>query len=320
MSEFHTKEEKVKLSVIIVNWNAGKFLLGCIESILSSKIREKLEIIVVDNNSTDGSIELLKNGFSEINLIENHENKGFASANNQGIVSSKGEYALLLNPDTILYTDALSKMVNFMDENASVGACGPKIFTENGTSMPITLCPKLVRMLFRDTFAARLFPQVMVKHKEFPMTEKCVHNLSGCCLMLRRKSLLEVGFLNENLFLYFEEAELLERFQKKEWTAYYIPQAEIIHFGEKSTSILDNYDKLIIEKNSTFEFWRCRYGRFFTVLLKSLEFLLVLGSLSGLVIRIPIQNNEEAKERIKFYKKLLWLLINERSVNYKSFN
>ncbi len=116
----------MKLSIIIVSWNVKRYLVDCLNSLH--------EVIVVDNGSADGTCDLVKERFPSVNLIKNSQNYGFAAANNQGMKAAKSQYILLLNPDTIVRDGALDKLIRFMDDNPDVGACGPKLLNEDGTT------------------------------------------------------------------------------------------------------------------------------------------------------------------------------------------
>ena len=124
------------LSIIIVNYNVKFFLEQCINSIKTGSKGLKIEIIIVDNNSTDGSVNMIKNEFPKCIVIENKKNVGFSKANNQGIRKSKGKYVLLLNPDTIIEEDTLSKCISFMEKNSEAGSLGVKMIDGNGKFLP----------------------------------------------------------------------------------------------------------------------------------------------------------------------------------------
>ena len=126
----------MKLSIIIVNYNVKHFLQQCLQSVQKAKKNISIEIIVIDNNSVDNSVEMLKENFPKIKLITNTKNQGFSKANNQGIKQSKGEYILLLNPDTVVEENTFKKTLNFLDENPQVGALGVKMFNGKGEFLP----------------------------------------------------------------------------------------------------------------------------------------------------------------------------------------
>jgi len=232
----------VDLSIIIVNYNAGELLRECIESIKDNSSNINYEIITVDNNSSDNSVGLIKNGFEDLDIIANKINVGFARANNQGIKRSKGRYILLLNPDTVILPDCLKKMIEFMDDHAEAGVSGCKVLNPNGTLQ--LACrrsfPTPSVSFYRLTGLSRLFP----KSKTFarynltylnPDVAQEVDAVSGSFMMIRRKALDGVGMLDEQFFMYGEELDFCFRMKEKGWKVYYVPDAEIIHYKGKSS-------------------------------------------------------------------------------------
>jgi len=230
------------LSIIIVNYNAGNLLKECIESVKNSALNISYEIIVIDNNSSDNSIDLIRNRFENLKIIMNKMNVGFARASNQGINGSKGRYILLLNPDTVILPDCLKKMVEFMDAHPKAGVAGCKVLNPNGTLQ--LACrrsfPAPSVSFYRLTGLSRLFP----KSKTFarynltyqnPDVVQEVDAVSGSFMMIIRKALDEVGMLDEQFFMYGEELDLCFRMKEKGWKVYYVPDARIIHYKGKSS-------------------------------------------------------------------------------------
>ena len=128
--------KNVTLSIVIVTWNVREQLHDCLRSIERNAPKAEYEVVVIDNNSNDSSDRMVHEGFPNVTLIVNDQNRGFAAANNQGIHRSTGEYVLLLNPDTIVHPGALDALINFMDRNTDVGACGPKLLYSDGRDQP----------------------------------------------------------------------------------------------------------------------------------------------------------------------------------------
>ena len=230
------------LSIIIVNYNAGNLLKECIESVKNSALNISYEIIVIDNNSSDNSIDLIRNRFENLKIIMNKMNVGFARASNQGINGSKGRYILLLNPDTVILPDCLKKMVRFMEDHPEGGVAGCKVLNPNGTLQ--LACrrsfPAPSVSFYRLSGLSRLFP----KSKTFarynltyqnPDVVQEVDAVSGSFMMIIRKALDEVGMLDERFFMYGEELDLCFRVKEKGWKVYYVPDARIIHYKGKSS-------------------------------------------------------------------------------------
>jgi len=251
---------------------------------------------------------VVRKSFPGVRLIRNSSNDGFARACNMGIEETDGDYVLLLNPDTIMKTGALRILASFMDEHPEAGGCGPKIFDGKGTPSAVMFGWRLPNMLFTDTFVARMFPWTARLAYRYPDGITEVPCISGSCMMLRRTALREAGLLNENLFLYYEEPELFERFRKKGWRAYYVPAAEIVHFGERSTSLIQPVRKQLINKRSLFVYWRTRYGSFTTRILKVILLLLTFIDLILTAVRIPFRR-QAVRDRLAYYRSLAALLL-----------
>ncbi len=246
------------VSIIIVNYNAGRLLKECIDSIYKESIATPFDVWVVDNNSQDDSITMIKEYFPQVNVIENKENVGFARANNQAIAKCTGDYILILNPDTLILQNAPEKIVNFMGENPTVGICGCKVLNEDGTLQ--LACRRSIPTpgvaFFRLTGLSKLFPnsKIMAKYNLTYLGPDQPHEVdavSGAFLMIRRKVVDNIGKLDERFFMYGEELDWCFRAKKAGWKVMYYPNAKIIHYkGECSKS---NNRKV------TFEFYRSMY-------------------------------------------------------------
>lgn len=225
------------LSIVIVNWNTRELLGQCLASIYAHPPTAEFETLVVDNASTDGSVEMVRTRFPQVRLMPNRENVGFARANNQAIRVSTGQYVLLLNPDTEVYPDALDCLVRFLVDRPSVGAVGPRVLNPDGTlQLSCYPAPTLSRELWRLFHLDALYP-----YGNYAMTgwrqdvARAVEGLLGACLMLRRSVLDEVGLLDEDYFIYSEEVDLCRRVHAAGWALYWAPEARIIHYGGQST-------------------------------------------------------------------------------------
>jgi len=230
------------LSIIIVNYNVKYFLEQCINSIKTASKGLNIEIIIVDNNSTDGSIEMIQNEFPNCNLIRNNKNVGFSKANNQGIKKSKGKYILLLNPDTIIEEDTLIKCILFMEKNSNAGSLGVKMIDGNGKFLPESKrsFPSPMVAFYKIFGLSAIFP----KSKKFGtyhltyLDENKIHEvdvLSGAFLFIRKKVLNKIGLLDEDFFMYGEDIDISYRIQKSGFKNYYFPKTKIIHYKGEST-------------------------------------------------------------------------------------
>lgn len=232
----------MKLSIIIVNYNVKYFLEQCLYSVRKAVKGIALEVIVVDNNSVDGSVEMLKDKFKDILLIENRKNTGFSVANNQGIEIAKGEYILLLNPDTVVQEDTFEKIIAFMDEHPDAGGLGVKMIDGKGNFLPESKrgLPTPMVAFFKIFGLARLFPKSKLfgKYHLGYLSNDEVHEvdvLAGAFMLMRKTVLEKVGLLDETFFMYGEDIDLSYRIQLGGYKNYYYPNTSIIHYKGEST-------------------------------------------------------------------------------------
>ena len=230
------------LSIIIVNYNVEHFLHQCLKSIEKAKQNIILEIIIVDNNSVDQSIKMLKKHFSYVKIIQNTQNVGFAKANNQAIREASGEYILLLNPDTIIQENTLLKTIQYLKDHQDVGALGVKMIDGNGEFLPESKrsLPNPMSAFYKIFGFSKVFP----KSKKFGeyhlnyLDENIIHKIdvvSGAFFMTRSKIFQKIGMLDERFFMYGEDIDLSYRIQKAGYKNFYFPNTSIIHYKGEST-------------------------------------------------------------------------------------
>jgi len=233
------------LSILIVTYNAEPFLRGCLESIARQKASFSFEVIVADNASTDRSVELIRSDFPRVELITNRVNAGFAAATNQAFGRAAGGYILLLNPDTILNTDAIERLAAFLGRRPDAGAIGPRILNQDGSPQRTGVsAPSLWNLLMDILFLNVVFPRSKIfgRHRRLyddPDRPQEVECLQGSCLMIRREALNGGSVLDESYFLYFEETDLCTRLNQAGWKVMYVPEASIIHLGGSGVSYYD---------------------------------------------------------------------------------
>jgi GT2 family glycosyltransferase len=232
----------MKLSVIIVNYNVKYFLEQCLLSVIHACDGIESEIIVIDNASVDGSTDLLKRRFPNVRLTVNADNVGFGKANNQGIRMSSGEYVLLLNPDTIVAEDTLSRCIAFMDAHPDAGALGVRMIDGTGRFLPESKrgLPTPAVSFFKVFGISKLFPKSRLfnrYHLGYLGKDEthAVDVLSGACMMIRRKVLDTIGLLDEDFFMYGEDIDLSYRITQAGYKNYYYPETSIIHYKGEST-------------------------------------------------------------------------------------
>ncbi len=232
----------MKLSIIIVNYNVRAYLEQCLRTVFTAMEGVDGEVFVVDNLSTDGSVEMVREKFPAVKLIANQENVGFSRANNQAIRTSQGEYVLLLNPDTVVGEDVFQRVVAFMDSRPLVGGLGVKMIDGTGRFLPESKrglpTPKVA--FFKIIGLTRIFPKSRVfgrYHLGHLAEDEAapIEILSGACMFLRKKTLDEVGLLDENFFMYGEDIDLSYRITLAGYENWYFPDARIIHYKGEST-------------------------------------------------------------------------------------
>lgn len=232
----------MKLSVVIVNYNVKYFLEQCLYAVRKAKHNLAIEVFVVDNHSVDGSIEMLKDKFPEVILIENKDNVGFSVANNQAMKLAKGEYVLLLNPDTVVQEDTFVKVCDFMDAHPDAGGLGVKMIDGKGQFLPESKrgLPTPFVAFCKIVGLSALFPQSKKfgqYHLGFLDKNKThvVDVLAGAFMLMRKTVLDEVGLLDETFFMYGEDIDLSYRIQLGGYQNYYFPETQIIHYKGEST-------------------------------------------------------------------------------------
>lgn len=289
----------MKLSVIIINYNVQYFLEQALLSVRRAARYLDVEVLVVDNNSVDESVKMVREKFPEVQLIANPHNPGFAVANNQAILRSTGEYVLLLNPDTVVEEDTFDKCVAFMDANPEAGGLGVKMIDGSGKFLPESKrgfpSPWVA---FCKTFGlSRLFPRSRVfNHYHLGYLDKdAIHEievLAGAFMLLRRSVLDNVGLLDEAFFMYGEDIDLSYRIIQAGYKNYYFPETTIIHYKGESTKkgslnyVRTFYQAMIIFARKHFQGGR---ARLFVLMLQAAIYLRAfLTVLSGWLRRAAL--------------------------------
>lgn len=221
------------LSIIVVNWNTRQLLQKCLQAITENIHDINSEIFVVDNGSSDGSQEMVRVNFPQVNLIENTENVGFAKANNQAIRFSKGKYILLLNSDAFLTSHAVQTMVNELDADQNIGITGAKLIYPDGRSQvsygPLPTFMSEVGSLF----GLDKLNKTTSSYKGYEETGV----VNGACMLIRRSLLDQIGLLDEEFFMFSEEVDLCKRCHQSGSKVVHIPSAVVIHAHGGSTGL-----------------------------------------------------------------------------------
>jgi GT2 family glycosyltransferase len=261
-----------KLSIIIVNYNVQDFLMHTLESVQRAVVDISHEIFVVDNASVDGSVETVKNRFPSVNLIENKRNVGFAAANNQAMKISAGEFIVLINPDTVVQEDTFSRLIDFMDDHPDAGAATCKILNPDGSFSVDSRhsIPTPMTAFWKQVGFHRIFPKsktfgrynltYLDENEIYP-----VDAISGSFMFIRRAAFEEVGYLDEDYFMYCEDVDYCYRITRSGWKIYYAPVSDIIHYKGESTK-KNNLDYVLNFNKSLYLFYKKHFhNKYFSI-------------------------------------------------------
>lgn len=236
----------MQLSIIIVSYNTKEITRNCLQSIRNSKLQLEYEIILVDNASSDGSVQMVREDFPEVRLIANETNNMFAKANNQAMQVAKGDYFLLLNSDTIVEPGNIEKLYAFIDSHQpKVGCVGPRVLNADGSFQAEACCFESMKSVICTALGVILWPlpaciKGFVLPKGYPRFRlgqtRCVDWIPGCSLFIRSSVIKEVGALDEDFSFYHEEVEFCYRLREHGYQVWCVPGSTIIHLGGGSTT------------------------------------------------------------------------------------
>ena len=282
----------IDLSICITSLNACEYLRGCLHSISEQssylnwdragqpdaapdddtqqtpQSKLNIELIIVDNGSTDDSVIMLRDEFPAAKLIQNSLNEGFARPINQALHTSQGQYLLVLNPDTTVLPGALNELVHYMAQNPEVGICGPKVLNRDGSLQKA--CRRGVSRPWAAfsyfTGLSALFP-----HSKFfggyllnYLDEDQIHEvdgISGSCMLIRRQVIQQIGYFDERFFAYQEDADFCFQAKQAGWKVVYLPSAQIIHFGGQGGSRVEPYRSIYEWHRSYYLYYRKNLAR-----------------------------------------------------------
>ena len=299
------------ISIVIVNWNTKDLLRKCLSSIFAQTKDLCYEIWVVDNDSCDGSREMVIADFPSVRLLINKKNVGFAKANNQAILLSSGRYVLLLNSDTEIIGDAICQMVSFMDQQKTVGIAGCRLLNEDGSFQRSarSYSSFLISITFpsglHEFLHINLLKKQILRIAEIIFPSHVQHSkhdnvsfpdwIVGACMLIRREAFLKVGLLDENFFMYSEDEDLCYRMKQFGWKIAYIPTVSIFHYGGSSSNQNRNSMNIEFWKSRIFLFMK-HYGR---KKAKILHIAILAGTGISILLSMPliIFNWERSKER-----------------------
>jgi hypothetical protein len=243
------------VSAVIVSWNTEALLRNCLKSLYDRGGNVRLEVIVVDNASSDGSVRMVRSEFPQAVLVENRTNRGFATANNQGINLASGRYVLLLNSDTEVLDGAVAKAVRFADGRPDAAVVGCRVLNPDGSLQPTCfMFPSVLNLFLWSSYLYKICPRSRFFGRERMSwwdrnNERQVEVVTGCFMLIRRHALDNVGVMDERFFIYAEETDLCHRFRAAGWKNTFFPGAEIVHHGGASSGQVRH--EMILQKASS---------------------------------------------------------------------
>ncbi len=301
----------VSISVIIVSYNTKDLIVQCVRSIMTSIKLDQFEVILVDNASSDGTVERIRQEYPGMTIIQNDRNIGYASANNQGLRMAQGKILVLLNSDTIVNPDTFYEIANGFQRNTNAGAIGPMLINDDGSIQPsfakfLTLWSEF---LFQ-TFLFKFVPSPLVLGQKILPVQEALYTQShpvdwvtGACLAIRREVYEQVGGLSGDLFMYGEDMEWCWRIRKAGFQVVYWPDARVTHLSGRSSK--KNYESWI--RNYTYGNLYFAYHNLKYWHLRLLGALVCAGSLLrislwGTIGLLQPDRKDEITQRVKGYK------------------
>jgi GT2 family glycosyltransferase len=293
------------ISIIIVNWNTKDLLLSCVSSVFETVTNLVFELWVVDNGSTDGSVDALLDKYPEIYIIRNHQNLGFAAANNLALKRMNGRYALLLNTDTILTRGAANKLYELMEGQPDAGiACGQLLHPDGSKQDSIANFPSILSLLSNETVMRVLFPGKFPSKMKSYNAPIAIDSGIGACLMVRKKAMDDVGFLDERYFFFFEETDWALTMKQHGWKTYFIPDAYIIHAQGKT--IGNNVTSRITFYRSRYLYFKKWYPRSYPYVQAFIYLRLWLNTLLTFIgILLTMGMKRDLNKKIIIYLQLI---------------
>lgn len=272
--------ENIDLSIIIINFNTKRLILDCVSSIKKSISESGFthEIIVIDNNSTDGSADLLNKKHPDVKIVRNQDNYGYGRANNQGISQARGRFILLLNSDILVLENSIIRLYGFAKRH-SKSFCGGKLYNVNGTVQPS--CGPFPNLWV-------VFIMLFLKGDKLHLTryspehERMVDWVSGACIIAHRDTFVRAGKFDESIFMYMDEINLLYQARKKGIRTWFYPNARFIHIGAASSG--DKSKPVINIFKGLQYYYKTHYGRYPAIILKFFLYIKsILGYIAGLL-------------------------------------
>jgi hypothetical protein len=271
--------EKI-ISILIVNWNTKKFLRKCILSIFNN-VKLPFEIIVVDNNSLDGSKEMLEKNWGEwirkekIKLIKNKENLGFSRGNNQAFYYSKGKYVLVLNPDVEILPNSIERMVGFLENHRNAGMVAPAYLNpDGGFQYHYRRFPTFLSAIFYFTFFGSRYLTNTKTYRNYLMLDdnfqksRLLEQPGASCVLLKRELIKKIGFFDVKFPILFTDTDLCKRIYGAGYKIYYLPEAKAIHYRSATLRQIEKRELRRISAEGLTLYFQKHHGKFLAMMLK----------------------------------------------------
>lgn len=304
------------ISIIIANYNTSDLLKNCLESIFKTVSGIGYEIIVIDNASCDGSIDMVKHFFPEVHIIGNEQNRGFGAAVNQGLDVMRGRYAMLLNTDAILTKGAAEELLGFMESRPNAAmACGQLRNADGSKQNSIGNFPTLITLLVNvpllEVLCPTKYPSKRYEYKE-PIE---IDSGIGACLMVRKKAIDEVGKLDERFFFFFEETDWARSMRNAGWRIYLVPTANIYHFqGQSIGATIRSRIEFYRSRYQYFKKWNS-YPHYLMIALVIFLRLILNGFFYSVAVLMTLSMNRKIRDKWIIYLQLiLWHIGSPRGV------
>tara|TARA_B100000315_G_scaffold155415_1_gene143952 strand:- start:1267 stop:2229 length:963 start_codon:yes stop_codon:yes gene_type:complete len=310
----------MELSIIVVSWNTNSLLQNCLESIFKYTHGIKYELIVIDNGSSDGSVEMVESSFPSVNLIKNKINHGFSKGVNQGIKTANGKNILLLNSDTYILENTFGKMVSAIDKDTNTGAINCRVLYPDGCPQSAySRFPSLSGVIYEYLSMCKLFNHSKIFYKydvsqwDYSASKVLMDGLwpGGGCLMIKKEVVEKVGTMDENFgYAYLEDTDLCYRINKAGYSFYYLAEATVYHHHSYSVSKSSQDFKDLLTLNlqrNRYYFFRKHYGTNHLLVLKLLDIVknTMIGSYFLLSYFFTLNDREESRKKTKLYSKLI---------------
>ena len=296
---------EIALSICIVTYMSRSYLQACLRSIYENPPDGEFEIVIVDNFSDDGTLEMLMEEFPGVYVIENARNLGFTAPMNQALQKGGGKYLLQLNPDTLIHSQAFNRLISFMESQHEVGICGPKVLNTDGSlqkpcrrgeSRPWAVFTYFIGLssLFPKS---KLFGEYLMNYMDEDETHE-VAGVSGSCMLIRREVINQIGYLDELFFAYQEDADYCFQARDRGWKIYYVPTAQITHYGGQGGSRVQPYRSIYEWHRSYWLYYRKNLAGDYFFLFNWIYYLAMLIKLA-ITLLVNLVRKEKSAGRQK---------------------